>query len=77
MSYPYCERPHLVFAEDGVTPVALTNGKYSQYTGDPPLLVISRPHMTDIVLITGVKMGMQAGIANDDQSFTLLRPLRQ
>ena len=43
------QRPHLVFAEDGVTPVALTNG---------------------------VKMGPQTGMANDDQSFTLLRPLR-
>ena len=38
-----------MFAEDGVTPVALTNG---------------------------VKMGPQPGMANDDQSFTLLRPLR-
>ncbi len=24
--FPYCERPHLIFATDGVTPVALTNG---------------------------------------------------
>ena len=24
--FPYCERPHLIFAEDGVTPLALTNG---------------------------------------------------
>ena len=48
-SYPYCERPHLVFAADGVTPVALTNG---------------------------VKVGEQKGIEGEDQSFTLLRPLR-
>lgn len=47
--FPYCERPHLVFGVDGVTPVALTNG---------------------------VKLGPQAGMANDDQSFTLLRPLK-
>lgn len=24
--FPYCERPHFVFAEDGTTPLALTNG---------------------------------------------------
>lgn len=46
--FPYCERPHLVFDKDGVTPVALTNG---------------------------VKLGKQAGLVNDDQSYTLLRPL--
>eukprot|EP01050_Picozoa_sp_SAG11_P017397 SAG11_NODE_2506_length_3275_cov_2.399559_3_plen_147_part_00 len=47
VTYPYCERPHLVMDERG-EPVALTNG---------------------------VKIGPQPGMANDDQSFTLLRPL--
>ena len=45
-TYGHCERPHMLFAEDGVTPVALTNGVKIQ------------------------------GLSNDDQSFTLLRPLR-
>ena len=45
-TYGHCERPHMIFAKDGVTPVALTNGVKIQ------------------------------GLTNDDQSFTLLRPLR-
>lgn len=48
--FPYVERPHLVFDETGIKPVALTNG---------------------------VKYGLQPGIQNDDQSYTLLRPLAQ
>lgn len=49
-TFGYCERPHLVFDTDGVTPVALTNG---------------------------VKMGAMPGMQNDDQSYTLLRPLKR
>ena len=26
LDFPYCERPHFIFAEDGTTPLALTNG---------------------------------------------------
>jgi len=26
LTYPYCDRPHLVFDKDGTTPLALTNG---------------------------------------------------
>lgn len=43
--YGHCERPHIMFDKDGVTPVALTNGVKIQ------------------------------GLSNDDQSFTLFRPL--
>jgi len=49
VSFSHLERPQLVFAEDGFTPLALTNGV-----------------KTD-----------QTGLSNDDQSFTLLRPLKQ
>jgi hypothetical protein len=44
-NYGHCERPHVLFDKDGVTPIALTNGVKIQ------------------------------GLSNDDQSFTLLRPL--
>jgi hypothetical protein len=44
--FGHCERPHLIFDKDGVTPIALTNGVKIQ------------------------------GNSDDDQSFTLLRPLR-
>jgi hypothetical protein len=33
--------------------------------------------VTPVALTNGVKLGAQPGIANEDQSFTLLRPLRQ
>merc|ERR1719329_1427243 len=48
-TFSHLERPQLVFAKDGKTPIALTNGVKTE----------------------------QTGLANNDQSFTLLRPLQQ
>ena len=49
VTFSHSERPHILFAEDGVTPVALTNGVKDDSTW----------------------------LQNTDQSFTLLRPLKQ
>eukprot|EP01051_Picozoa_sp_SAG22_P007526 SAG22_NODE_533_length_9401_cov_5.643625_3_plen_302_part_00 len=55
----------------------------TQYTDHPPVNYpyCERPHLVlgaagePVALTNGVKKGPQPGLANDDQSFTLLRPL--
>eukprot|EP00039_Didymoeca_costata_P022040 m.3544 g.3544 ORF g.3544 m.3544 type:complete len:68 (+) comp2785_c0_seq2:68-271(+) len=42
-----------------------------------PHFVFQPDGVTLAALTNGVKLGPQAGMQNDDQSYTLLRPLRQ